>query len=74
MSVSIKVPEELYEQAVVIAEAHHVPVDEVFASAFAEQLAAWQRLKERAARGDRNKFLAVLDKVPDVEPEEYDRM
>jgi predicted transcriptional regulator len=74
MSVSINIPEELYDQARTIAEAHHVPVEQVFASAFADQFAAWQRLQERAARGDRQKFLAILDKVPDVEPEEYDRI
>jgi hypothetical protein len=36
-------------------------------------MAAWERLKQRASRGSREKFLAVLDKVPDVEPEEFDR-
>jgi hypothetical protein len=35
------------------AEAHHVPVKQVFESAFADQFAALQRLRERAARGDR---------------------
>jgi predicted transcriptional regulator len=74
MSVSINIPDELYDQARSIAEAQHVPVEQVFASAFADQFAAWQRLRERAARGNREKFLAVLDKVPDVEPEEYDRI
>ena len=74
MSVSISVPEELYKKAVEVAEVQHVSVDEVFASAFADQLGAWERLKQRAARGSRDKFLAVLDKVPDVEPEEYDRL
>ena len=74
MSVSINIPEELYEQARLIAEAHHLPVEEVFASAFADQFSAWRRLRERAARGDRAKFLAALDNVPDVEPEEYDRI
>jgi len=73
MSVSINIPEELYDQARSIAEAHQVPVEQVFASAFADQFAAWQRLQKRAARGDRQKFLAVLDNVPDVEPEECDR-
>ena len=72
MSVSINIPEELYDQARVIAEAHHVPVEEIFASAFADQFAAWHRLHERAARGSRDHFLAVLDKVPDIKPEEYD--
>jgi hypothetical protein len=74
MSVSINIPEELYDQARIIAEAQHIPVEQVFASAFADQFAAWQRLHQRAARGDREKFLAVLDKVPDIEPEEYDRL
>jgi hypothetical protein len=44
-------------------------VDDVVSSAFAGQLAAWERLKQRAARGNRESFLAVLDKVPDVGPE-----
>jgi hypothetical protein len=74
MSVSVSVPEELHKKAVEIAKAQRVSVDEVFASAFVEQLAAWERLKQRAARGSREKFLAVLDGVPDAEPEEQDRL
>jgi len=31
-------------------------------------------LEERAARGSRKRFEAVLEKVPDVEPEERDRL
>ena len=38
MSISINIPEDLYQQAVAIAETHHVLVDEVFVSAFTEQL------------------------------------
>jgi hypothetical protein len=41
---------------------------------FAERLAAWERLQQRAARGSRERFLAVLEKVADVEPEESDRL
>ena len=74
MSVMVSIPEELYNKAVEIAESQHVTVDEVFASAFVEQLAAWERLKKRVALGDRDRFLAVLDKVPDVEPDDYDRV
>lgn len=73
MSVNVSVPEQFYQRAVEIAKAQNVSVDEVFASAFSEQLAVWERLKQRAARGTREGFLAALDKVPDVEPEEYDR-
>jgi len=74
MSVSINIPEELYDQARRIADAHQVPVEQVFAAAFADQFSVWQRLRERASRGDRDKFLEVLDRVPDVEPDEYDRL
>jgi hypothetical protein len=73
MSVSVRVPEELYQKAVEIAQAQRVSVDDVFASAFAEHVSAWERLQQRASRGSREKFLAALDDVPDVEPDDYDR-
>jgi hypothetical protein len=73
MSASVSVSEELYQKAVEIAKTQHLSVDELFASAFAEHVAAWERLQQRAARGSREKFLAVLDKVPEVEPEDFDR-
>lgn len=74
MTVSINIPDELYNQAQEIAASHHIPVEEIFASAFADQSAVWKRLRDRANRADRQKFLTVLDSVPDVEPEEYDRL
>jgi hypothetical protein len=74
MSVSINIPEDLYREAKAIAEAQQLSVDDVIASAFAEQLAAWERLKQRAARGRREEYLKVLEKVPNVEPEDYDRI
>jgi len=74
MSISINIPDELYQQALVIAKTHRVPIDEVFASAFVDQLAVWQRLQQRVVRGNREKFFAVLDRVPDVEPDEADRI
>lgn len=74
MSVEIQVPDELYRQAMEIAEAMKIPVDEVFASAFAEQLKQRQRIQERAKQGSRGKFARVLAKVPDVAPEGTDRL
>ncbi len=74
MNVSINIAEALYRQARDIADAQHLAVDDVISSAFAEQLAAWKRLKQRAARGRKEKFFSVLDKVPDVDAEEYDHL
>jgi hypothetical protein len=47
ISISVSVPEDLHKKAVEIAEAQRVSVDEVFASAFVEQLAAWERLQQQ---------------------------
>jgi predicted transcriptional regulator len=74
MAVTINIPLELYDQARSVAEAHHVPVELVLESALADQFAVWQRLQERARRGNRQNFLAVLDNVPDTEPDEFDRL
>jgi hypothetical protein len=72
MSVNVKVPDELYQRAAELAKEKHISVDEVFASAFSEQLAAWNRLQQRASRGDRKTFFDVLNKTPDAEPDEQD--
>jgi len=57
-----------------VAAAQKVPVDQVFVAAFSEQLAAQERLRLQAERASREILLAVLDKVPDVEPDEFDRL
>ena len=57
-----------------IADTQHLSVDEVIASAPASYMAVagWERLKQRAARGRHDTFAGVFEKVPDVDPEDYD--
>ncbi len=74
MIVSVEVPKDLYDRASEIARAQNISVADVFATACAEHIAAWERLARRAQRGDRARFLEVLAKVPDVEPDERDRL
>ncbi len=66
----INIPQDLYDQARNIAEAHKVSVEQVLESALADQLAAWERLRQRAAQGDCYIFLAVLDNLSEIKPEE----
>ncbi|TAN24498.1 MAG: hypothetical protein EPN33_01665 [Acidobacteria bacterium] len=72
MSVKIKIPVEAYDHVRKIAEARQISVEDVVNAALADQAQAWDRLRERAARGDREKYLAVLAKVPDqkIEPDD----
>ena len=73
MIVSVEVPNDIYDRATAIARSQSISVADVFAAACAEHIAAWERLERGARRGDRAKFLEVLARVPDVEPDERDR-
>ena len=76
-TMNIKVPDSLLKQAKEMAEQEDVTVEQLINSALAEKMAAWKTveyLKERAARGDRGKFEQAMGKVPDVEPEAFDRL
>jgi hypothetical protein len=74
MTLTINVADELYRRATEIAAQENVPVEELFASAFEERLLEFERLKKRAERGSYEKFLRVMEKVPAVEPPDYDRL
>ncbi len=63
MSLSVNIPEDLDQQTREIADAPQISVDEVIAPAFAEQVAALERLRRRVASGSRDRFLEVLEAV-----------
>ncbi|HEX8708885.1 MAG TPA: hypothetical protein VF723_11630 [Pyrinomonadaceae bacterium] len=74
---NIKVPGSLLKQAREMAEREDVTLDQLIASALAEKMAAWmtvEYLEKRAARGARQRFERALDKAPDIDPEEADRL
>lgn len=74
MSMTIELPDELYRRAAEIAAQANISVEELVISSVEQHLREFDRLKTRAERGNREKFLHVLDKVPDVEPADYDRL
>ncbi len=71
------VPDLLYQQIQRLAEKEAVSLDQLITMALTAHLSAWeakQYLDQRAGRGDWAKFQAILAKVPDIEPEEEDRL
>lgn len=77
IKIEAEVPDAIYKQAVEMAQKENMPVERLVSLALAQALGAWQSesiIAERAKRGSREKFLAVLSKAPDVEPAEYDRL
>lgn len=74
---SLRVPKSLYEQVKELAKDEGVSLNQFVMLALAEKVATLQTidyLEQRAARGSRGKFLSVLAKAPDIQPEEYDRL
>ncbi|MBM4034556.1 MAG: toxin-antitoxin system HicB family antitoxin [Planctomycetes bacterium] len=74
---SVRLPESLHQRARELARKEHVSINQLLASALGEKIAALEAaeyLEAKAARGSLAKFRKVLAKVPDVEPDENDRL
>jgi predicted transcriptional regulator len=76
-TMNVKLPDSLVKQAQEMAEKEEVTLDQLVSSALAEKVAAWRTvgyLQARGARGDRERFEKAMSKVPDLEPDEHDRL
>ena len=74
---SIRLPKMMHEQVRELAQEEGISINQFVLLALAEKISALQTinyLEERARRGSREQLLAILDKAPDVEPEDNDRL
>lgn len=71
---NIQIPDDVYQQASMLAEQDHVSVDRVVVALINEGIGGWSRLQERAARGSVAKLKAVLHKVSKATPEPIDQI
>jgi hypothetical protein len=76
-ALSLRLPESLHRKLGEVAARDGVSINQWISSAVAEKMSAQlteEYIAARAKRATRKKFEAVLAKVPDVEPEESDRI
>ena len=76
-ALSLRLPESLHQKLGELAEREGVSINQLITSAVAEKMSALmteEYLAARARRASRKKFDAALAKVPNVEPEEFDRL
>ena len=74
-TLSLRIPNSLHRELRDLAEREGVSINQIISSAVGEKVASLKTLdylRERARRGSRHLFDAVLAKVPDVEPDELD--
>jgi hypothetical protein len=76
-ALSLSLPNSLYEQLKKMAQADGISIDQFVMLAVAEKVASISTLdylEQRSKRGSREKLLEVLNRAPDVEPEEFDKL
>jgi len=73
MTVSITIPDEVFHELAELAQRQSVSVERIVTAAVTDQLTYWRRIEGLASRASRDRFLAALDKVPDVDPSPEDR-
>lgn len=76
-ALSLRLPKSLHEQLRELAREEGISVNQFVMLAVAEKIAAlstMEYLEQRARRGSRERLLELLNRAPDVEPEEFDRL
>lgn len=76
-AISLRLANSLHRKLSDLARREGVSINQLVNSAVAEKMATLmtvEYLEERAKRGTRKKFEAVLAKVPNREPEGFDRV
>ena len=76
-TLSLRLPNSLHEQIRRLAKKEGISINQFLASAAAEKMAALlteEYLEKRGKRANLEKFQAVLNKVPDVPPQNHDKI
>jgi hypothetical protein len=76
-TISLRIPDSLHKQIRKLADQDGISINQFISTAAAEKLAALMTvdyLAERAKRGSREKFEEALAMLPDVEPEDFDKL
>ena len=76
-SLSLRLPNSLHKQIRQLSKQKGISINQFIASAATEKMASLLTeayLEKRGRRANLKKFQGVLDKVPDVEPENYDKL
>lgn len=76
-SLSLRLPDSLHRHIKEFSEKEGVSINQFISTAVAEKMSALSTLdylEARGKRGSRAKLKELLSKVPDVEPEDYDKI
>ncbi|MEX0890343.1 MAG: toxin-antitoxin system HicB family antitoxin [Balneolaceae bacterium] len=76
-TLSVRLPESLHKKMKELAEKEGVSMNQFITLAVSEKMSALltvDYLKIRAEKADRQAFEKIMSEVPDIEPEDYDKL
>ena len=76
-AVNVRLPDSLHKAVREMAKRDNVSINQFITLAIAEKISALMTedyITQRGERASRAKYEAVLDKIPDVPPPDYDRI
>ena len=76
-TLSLRLPESLHERVKEFAKKEGISINQFIASAVTEKISAFATkdyLDIRAKRANVNRFEEALSQIPDIEPEEFDKL
>jgi len=76
-TLSVRLPDSVHKKLKELAKKEGISMNQFISLAVAEKLSVLltvDYLKERAKKADRKVFEDILSQVPDVDPDEYDRL
>lgn len=76
-TLSLRLPESLHRKVKELSQKENISINQFITSALAEKISALlteEYLEKRAQRASKAKFQKALSKVPNVEPEKYDKL
>lgn len=76
-TISLRLPNSLHNTARDLAKQESISINQLIATALAEKISALMTedyLAERAKRGSKAQFNAIMAEIPDIEPLDYDKV
>ncbi len=76
-TLSLRLPESLHRKVKELSQKENISINQFITSALAEKISALlteEYLEKRAQKASKTRFQKALSKVPNVEPEEYDKL
>jgi hypothetical protein len=76
-TLSLRIPDSVHKKIKEFAKREGISINQFIASAVSEKVSAFatiEYLKQRGSRANAKSFRSALSNIPEVEPEEFDRM